>query len=262
LTGYIAGLIETPKPFWLCIPAVAKAPTNLLDRIFAAAQIGENDDWEFESAKGGFPASLWETYSAMANSAGGTIVLGASERGASVALDGVPPEQLDKLRKTFWDQNNNRQVINRAIVASGDLRAIEVDGGWILSIRIRPATRQERPIYKGQNPLDGTYKRRHEGDYKCAPEEVRRMLADADNIPADARILDGYNFDDLDHPSLVAFRNLFLAAKPGHPWHALSDIDLLEKLGCWRYDRHSEESGPTLAGLPSSGDPPALPGRQ
>lgn len=229
---------------------MAKAsPEPLLDRILAAARVGENDDWEFKSAKGGFPASLWETYSAMANSAGGTIVLGATERGTIAVLDGVPRDQSEKLKKTFWDQHNNRQTLSRGLVAGGDVHDIEVDSGWLLAIRIRPASRQERPIYKGQNPLEGTYKRRHEGDYKCSPEEVRRMLADADNIPADARILDGFGLDDLDQPSLIAFRNLFQAARPSHPWLALSGTDQLEKLGCWRYDRDAGESGLTLAGL-------------
>jgi ATP-dependent DNA helicase RecG len=229
---------------------MAKTPPEpLLDRILAAARVGENDDWEFKSAKGGFPTSLWETYSAMANSAGGSIVLGATERGAVAVLDGVPREQLEKLKKTFWDQQNNRQVITRALVASGDVQDLQVDSGWVLAIRVRQATRQERPVYKGQNPMDGTFKRRHEGDYRCSPEEVRRMLADADNIPADARILDGFGLDDLDEPSLSAFRNLWLAAKPGHPWLALPGTGQLEKLGCWRYDRDAGESGLTLAGL-------------
>jgi ATP-dependent DNA helicase RecG len=229
---------------------MAKTPAQpLLDRILDAARIGENDDWEFKSAKGGFPGSLWETYSAMANSAGGTIVLGATERGATAILDGVTRDQLEKLKKTFWDQHNNRQIISRALVASGDVQDIEVDTGWLLAIRIAPAARKDRPIYKGQNPLDGTYKRRHEGDYRCSPEEVRRMLADADDIPADARILDGFGLDDLDEPSLAAYRNFFAAAKPGHRWLTKSSKEQLEMLGCWRYDRDKGESGLTLAGL-------------
>lgn len=229
---------------------MAKTPANsLLDDIFAATQIGENDDWEFKAAKGGFPGSFWETYSAMANSAGGMIVLGVLERANSITLDGISLEQLEAYKKTFWDQQNNRQKISRAIVASSDVMATEINGSWLLAIRIRVATRRERPIYIGQNPFDGTYKRRHEGDYICSPEEVRRMFADADNIPADARILDGYGLDDIDQASFASFRSVFRAAKPGHPWLDLSDGELFEKLGCWRQDRNKEDSGFTLAGM-------------
>ena len=36
-------------------------PVDLLDRILEAARVGETTDWEFKSAKGGFPGSFWET---------------------------------------------------------------------------------------------------------------------------------------------------------------------------------------------------------
>ena len=220
----------------------------LIDRILDAARIGENDDWEFKSGKGGFPDAVWESYSAMANSAGGVIVLGATQRGEDVTLDGVDQGQLARWKKAFWDNHNNRQKINRPLIASGDVQDVQVGKSWLLAIRVRQATRQERPIFKGMNPIDGTYKRRHEGDYRCSPEEVGRMIADADNTPADARILDGFGIDDLDEPSIIAFRNVFSARAP-HPWQALSGTDQLEKFGAWRKDHETGKVGLTLAGL-------------
>lgn len=46
-------------------------PLELLARL----DWSENDDLEFKSARGGIPRSLWETYSAMANSQGGGVVV-------------------------------------------------------------------------------------------------------------------------------------------------------------------------------------------
>lgn len=221
--------------------------------ILAAAALGEDSDWEFKSAKGGFPGSFWETYSAMANSDGGTVLLGVSEKGGVVGFDGLTPDQIARYKKTMWDGLNNKVQVNRNLLSPGDVREVTVglNGGsaTLLAIAIPRAGRTDRPVHVGQNRFGGTYRRRHEGDYKCTDEDVRRMIADASPEPADHRILTGFALADLDAPSLAQYRQRMRAARGEHPWLSLGDQELLEQLGGWRRDRNSGESGLTLAGL-------------
>ena len=224
-----------------------------LAHILIAAALGEDSDWEFKSAKGGFPGSFWETYSAMANSDGGTVLLGVSESNEVVRFDGLTPDQISKYKKTLWDGLNNRGQVNRNLLSVPDVResVVETNGGsaTLLVITVPRAGRTARPVHIGQNPFGGTYRRRHEGDYRCSDEEVRRMIADANPEPADHRILTGFSLADLDAPSLAQYRQRMRAARGEHPWLSLDDQELLEQLGGWRRDRNSGEAGLTLAGL-------------
>jgi ATP-dependent DNA helicase RecG len=204
----------------------------------------ESCDLELKSAKGGLPRSLWETYSAMANTQGGVILLGVEDNGTVSGTD-----NLTKLKKNFWDTINNRGKVNINLLDEGDLQDIPTSDKAVLALRIPRATRYQRPVFIGQNPFTGTYRRNHEGDYHCTPEEVSRMLSDRSEEPADRRILEHFTLDDLDRPSLQQYRQRFASLKPTHPWLSENDRGLLQKLGGWRRDRASEQEGLTLAGL-------------
>ena len=223
--------------------------TTLLE----ALQLGEGPDWEFKSAKGGLPQSLWETYSAMANTDGGSIILGVENDGAISRLAHVP-----QLRKAFWDTINNRSKVNRNLLADADLNTLTLEGKTVLMIHVPRAERRQRPIYIGQNPLDGTFRRNDEGDYKCRPDEVGRMLADQAEESPDESILEDFTCDDLDSESLQQYRQRFSARAPTHPWLALDETTFLQRLGAFRHDRHTGQSGPTVAGLLMFGRSQAL----
>ncbi|MEK6700565.1 MAG: RNA-binding domain-containing protein, partial [Nitrospirota bacterium] len=213
--------------------------------------IGEGQDKEFKSARGGFPGSFWETYSAMANSDGGTIFLGIREENeyGAVYADGLTEKQINDYQKILWDSVNNRGKVSRNLLTTAHVQVIDIEDAVILAIYVPRASRSERPVYLGPTPFGNTYRRSHEGDYHCTEDEVRRMLADADPEAADRRILEGFSIDDLDPVSLAQYRQRFSATKPDHPWLTLEIPELLEKLGGWRRDRVTGKSGLTLAGL-------------
>lgn len=81
---------------------------ELYSHIRALCAKGESAEIEFKSSKGGFPGSLWESYSAFANTNGGIIVLGIAEKNGKFYSDKLTQDQVAKLKKTLWDGVNNK----------------------------------------------------------------------------------------------------------------------------------------------------------
>jgi ATP-dependent DNA helicase RecG len=165
-------------------------------------ELGEDRDIEFKAAQGGLPKSVWESISAFANTAGGTIVLGVKEGDGGFEIVGI--RKLQPLLKDFWDTHNNPQKLNYPVCREADITTLTIDKQTILCIQIPQVLRQQRPIYINGNPIGGTFKRNFEGDYRCSEAEVRLMLRDAGDDPTDGRILEGFTTDDLDAESLMA----------------------------------------------------------
>ena len=210
----------------------------------------ESEDLEFKQASSGFPGSFWDTYSAFANTEGGTIIFGVIEKKSGLYLDILTDELVEKYKKDFWNNVNNKSTISCNLLSNDDVQIVKFNGYNLMLFHIPCASREQKPVYRTAQPYNGTFKRNYEGDYKCTESEVKRMFADANiSTPADSRILPNYTLDDFDKESLQQYRQLFAIARPSHPWLGLDDKTLLEKLGGYRKDRETGDEGFTLAGL-------------
>ena len=80
-----------------------------LDLLTARQSSTEGIDTEFKSVRGGMPGSFWESFAAMANTQGGTIVLGVAEKASGLVWEGVP--DAAQLR-TVEDDGRQFVVVN------------------------------------------------------------------------------------------------------------------------------------------------------
>lgn len=235
----------------------------LIEDILTAIAVGEDAEWEFKSAQTDVPKNLWESYSAMANTNGGIIILGVEQKDSYFSVSGLT--DAAKIRKTIWDCLNNSQKNSVNLLSESDLEIRTIDNKKVAVMRVPRATRRQRPVFINNNPLTGTYRRNYEGDYKCTPDEVKRMLADNSDEPADSRILENFGIADLDDTSIKQYRQRFASLSPDHPWLNEDNVGFLQKLGGWRKERKSGIEGLTVAGLIMFGkmeairDPEAIP---
>lgn len=213
---------------------------------------GETASLECKSAKGGFPKSFWESYSAFANTDGGTIVLGVSEpRKGTFAVDGVA--RPDVLVKTLWDTVNNPDKVSANVLFDRHVRAKTLDGKTVVVVDVPRADRADRPVYVGRDVFRGTFRRNGEGDYRCPRESVLAMLRDQSREPSDGAVAEELTVADLNAESVRRYHTLLSNLKPDHVWTRLPDEELLVKIGAAVRGRDGIVR-PTVAGLVCFGD--------
>ena len=211
-------------------------------------QLRETDRLEAKLAKGGIPDSVWETYSAFANTEGGVILLGVKEDTQGVLKVEGLADAPDLLKK-FWDGVNNPSKVSANLLTNTDV-AQEKDGDkQYIRINVPRAPRQLRPVYVGKDRDKGTYRRNGEGDYHCSPEEVLAMVRDASVSPLDALVLEEFSLVALDREVVERFRATLEAVRPNHPWTKLAYEDFLLKLNAVGRCQGEGALHPTRAGL-------------
>ena len=207
----------------------------------------ENNRFEVKKAEGGLPGSLWETYSAFANSKGGIILLGVAEKpDGNFYVTGL--KNAAKQRKNFFDVVNNKTKVSINLVTDEDVETYELPNGAILVINVPMAKREDRPVYINNDIWTGTFRRNDSGDYHCSKSEIRAMLRDQIEGTTDMLVLDDFSLSDFDQESVKNYRNYHIAVSPGHVWEHLPEEEYLKMIGAAGIGRDNRIH-PTGAGL-------------
>ena len=215
-----------------------------LDRI---EEYREGNQLEAKAAQGGMPDTLWDSYSAFANTDGGCILLGVKERDDH-SLYVVGLKDAEKMKKDFWNMVNNRQKISVNLMTERRVRIEQVDGKDIIVLEVPRAERTSRPVYKGMDPRNGTYRRNHEGDYLCSLEEVSAMFRDAALSSQDAKVLKEMDMTVFCEETIRSYRQVFRLTHPNHLWNQLEDEVFLRRIGAMAVGDDGQFH-PTVAGL-------------
>ena len=206
----------------------------------------ENNRIEAKTALGGLPHSIWETYSAFANTLGGVILLGVRED-KDKTFHTVDLPDPERLQKEFWDAINNPNKASVNILSAKDVRIETVNGDRIIVINVPKADRTYKPVYVEGNPLN-TYRRNGEGDYKCTKEEYQAMVRDASILSQDMLLLEEMGIDVFDPESVRGYRQRMRLSRPGHVWENLDDEDFLTRMGAAGIGEDGKKH-PTTGGL-------------
>lgn len=198
--------------------------------------------------KGALPKDFWPSYSAFANTEGGTVILGVKQNGPDFSLEGISDPQ--KVKSELFSLANNPDKVNVNLLTNDSVLEHRIEGKVILSVGVPRAPRRKRPVHLTKNPFDGnSYKRLNESDCKLSDEEVKRMIAEAIEDSRDDRLMNGYDIGDLNAETIRTYRQVFSNREPEHPWNALNERDFLRSIGGIRRDRESNKECITLAGL-------------
>ena len=113
--------------------------------------LGESVEIEFkkalgQNANGELPKEFWPSYSAMANTEGGEILLGVEElKPSGLKLHDLA--NVESMRQDIFNLANNSQKVNVNLLRDGDVTVMNVNGCRLLRVRVPRASRRQRPIY-------------------------------------------------------------------------------------------------------------------
>ena len=123
-----------------------------MDTLEFLQEYQEDNRIEAKRAQGGLPHSLWETYSAFANTLGGVILLGVAEDKEDKSLYSVPLFDPRKLVEEFWAMVNDPDIVSANILQREDVQILKSQGNPVVAIFVPRAPARLRPVYIGSDP--------------------------------------------------------------------------------------------------------------
>lgn len=189
---------------------------------------------EYKEAKNALPKDFWESYSSFANTDGGIVVLGISEKiRGQFEIVGVNSEE--KILSELFTGLNNKQKVNFNCLKDEDVTVREIDNKKIIEIHVPPAPQNKKPIYINEN-IKKTYIREYELDRFATEEELKYMIRNSrDDL--DNELLDNYDISDLNRTSIEDYRRMLIGQDENSKYIEMPIQDILIEIGALKKDR-------------------------
>ena len=221
--------------------------SNAIERMrLAGTDISE---YEVKSAAGGFPKTTVETISAFANTVGGAIIFGISEKAGFHAIDSLDVKTI---------QANSAQAARELVDPPQpvDIVVLTFEDRPIVVVNVPEAHVRQKPCYvKRLGLMNGSYIRTGDGDHKMSPYEIDRFMENQHRSARnDAVIVPDATLDDFSPTLLSGWLTRVRSTSHGRADN-LSDEDLMAN----RRVIASDENGilrPTIAGILALGSYP------
>ena len=195
----------------------------------------KSENVELMTVKDRIPAAFWKTYSAFANTSGGTIYLEIGEVDSNNQI--VGPGHRSQMVKAILDTAGNLSRVSHNVL-SGDSVKVETIGGYDAIVVSIPACPPEtKPVYLNGNPAL-CYERDGTKDRQMDLSKVLGLFFSSSRL----RKVDGPNpygvlLEDLDQRCLARYRSLYDRLFPTNHLKRLSMADFCAGLGITRKAR-------------------------
>ncbi|MCL2788901.1 MAG: putative DNA binding domain-containing protein [Micrococcales bacterium] len=196
---------------------------------------------EVKAAVGGMPKSVWETVSAFANTSGGVVVLGLSEKDGFAPAGGFDAAAIrDQVISGLEDRSHPK--VSPAVPYTIDIAM--VDDAPVVVADIAPLPGIQRPSFVvAQGVVNGSYRRLGDGDRRMSAFEVFMHQTNRAQPTDDRAAVEGASVDDLNPDAVDAYLRRLRAQGRAALDDQPTKAEALERMVA------VDEGQPTLAGL-------------
>ena len=174
----------------------------------------EWENFEVKKAEIAIPRNSWETVSAFANTGGGWLVFGVSQKEQDFKITGV--NNPEKIEQDFVTTLRSNQKFNVRI--DPICKKYDIEDKMVLAFNI-PVSAQ-KPVYF--NNLKNTFIRTASGNQRATQAEIDAMYRDQAFGTKD-RELTIFDSEALDQKSIERYRNYLAAINPSHSYNLISN---------------------------------------
>ncbi|MCX4813044.1 putative DNA binding domain-containing protein [Streptomyces sp. NBC_01239] len=207
---------------------------------------GDHSKCEVKKSQRGFPHTMWESVSALANAQGGWVILGVDEK-HDFRIVGVDDP-------AFIEAQLGAVCSEMEPPIRAEISTTHIDGKSVITSYIPPLPRDQRPGYKRNlGPYSGSRIRVADGDRKFTDYEVSVLLANRTEPRHDTTAIPEASVGDLNEELVVAFLRRVRETK-GEIFTKVGDERALVMLNVLK--AHEGRMVPTLAGLLAFGEYP------